>query len=436
MKHYIFLFLGASLLLSLQQAQAQNAQKFSVDGITIILKPTVKDIINVSVYYRGGVTNYDADKAGIEAMALAGTAECGTKLYSKDAFKNKADKYGININGSSTYDYGTVNLNCISKYFDEGWSLLAEAIKNPVYNENDFNLLKEKLITGVKARESNPDNKILRMAVSNTFKGTPYTIDPDGEVSTLTNLTANEVKNYYYNTLLNKNRMFIVVAGKISKEEITRKVKEAFDGLPSKPYAAYTYHTPDIRTDSPNTESRKLATNYIIGVFNAPAFTSDDYVTGRIAVGVLSDNLFTEIRTKRNLSYAPYATAGVREMPYDYMYVSTTDPKASVEVMVNELNRLKTKGFSQKELNGIKNLFITSNYMKQESTDRMAASLGTAEILGNWKMDEQLVGKIQKVTPAGMTNVFNKYIHGINWNYLGDEKAADEAKEAFNMPIK
>ena len=75
MKHYIFSFLGAGLLLCLQPAQAQNAQKFSVDGISIILKPTVKDIINVSVYYRGGVTNYEADKAGIEGAALAGTAE-------------------------------------------------------------------------------------------------------------------------------------------------------------------------------------------------------------------------------------------------------------------------------------------------------------------------------------------------------------------------
>jgi predicted Zn-dependent peptidase len=274
------------------------------------------------------------------------------------------------------------------------------------------------------------------MAVVNTFKGTPYAIDPDGEINTVTNFSVDEVKGYYYNTLLNKNRMFIVVVGKISKDDISGRIKKAFGDLPSKPFSAFAYRTPEITSNTLNIEPRKLATNYIIGVVNAPSFTSNDYTANRLAVSSFSDNLFTEIRSKRNLSYAPYAVSIRLEMPYNYMYVSTTDPKASVEVMVNEINRLKTKGFSQKEFNDIKNLFITSNYMKEESTDRMADALGRAEILGNWKMDEEFIGRIQKTTPEDMTHVFKKYIKGINWNYLGEEKAANEARDAFNMKVE
>ena len=73
--------------------------------------------------------------------------------------------------------------------------------------------------------------------------------------------------------------------------------------------------------------------------------------------------------------------------------------------------------------------------MKEESTNKMAAALGLAEILGNWKMDEEFIGKIEKTTPADMTNVFKKYINGINWNYLGIEKQTDEAKDAFNLKV-
>jgi predicted Zn-dependent peptidase len=436
MKNFVFSFLSAVLLMISQTVSAQNAaQKFQVDSITVIMKPTVKDIINVSVYYRGGITNYSPEKAGIENLALAGAPECGTKLFSKDAFKNKADQFGINVYGSSTYDYGVISVNCIKKYFNEGWSLLEAAVKNPLYDEKDFDLLKQKVISGIKNADADPDSKILKMAVATTFKNTPYVIDPTGEVNTVTNLSAKEIKDYYYNTLLNKNRMFIVVVGKISKEEITKKIKNAFGGIPSKTYTASTYHTPEIISNSLNSEPRKLATNYIIGVVNAPLFTSGDFAVNRLAVSAFSENLFTEIRTKRNLSYAPHAMSVLQQMPYDYMYVSTTDPKASVEVMVNELNRIIRKGFSQKELTDTKNLFITTNYMKEESTDKMAAALGKSEILGNWKMDEEFVDKIQKTTPADMTNVFKKYIKGINWNYLGDEKAADEAKDAFNMKV-
>lgn len=424
-------------LISFQPLAAQsNAQKFTVDGIEIIMKPTVKDIINVSVYYRGGVTNYAAEKAGIENLALAGAPECGTKSFSKDAFKNKADKFGINVYGSSTYDYGMIGLNCISKYFNEGWSLLAEAVRNPVYNEKDFDLLKKQILAGIKNADADPDSKITKMAVTSTFENTPYATDPVGETNTVNDLSAREIKDYYYNILLNKNRMFIVVVGKISKEEFTSKIKKAFGDIPSKTYTSFAYHTPEITSNSVNIEPRKLATNYIIGVVNAPLFTSADYAANSLAVSAFSENLFTEIRTKRNLSYAPYAVSVRLKMPYNYMYVSTTDPKASVEVMVNEINRILTKGFSEKEFQDTRNLYITSNYLKEESTDRMAASLGRGEILGNWKMDEEFIGKIQKTTPADMTNVFKKYIKGINWNYLGDEKAADEAKDAFNMKVE
>ena len=435
MKRFLLSLMVAGICICCQPVSAQNAEKFTVDGITVIMKPSVKDIINVSVYYRGGVTNYSADMAGIENLALAGAPECGTKSYTKDAFKDKADKYGIDIYGNSTYDYGIINLNCISKYFNDGWELLSSAVKTPEFNENDFQLLKQKTLAGIKNEDADPDSKILKMAVNNTFKNTPYATDPTGETNTVTPITANDVKDYYYNTLLNKNRMFIVVVGKISKETITNKIKQSFSDLPSKPYKNYDYQIPEITSNSLHIEPRKLATNYIIGVVNAPVFTSNDYVANQLAFHAFSENLFTEIRTKRNLSYAPYAQTLKLEMPYSYMYVSTTDPKASVEVMVNEIKRIKTEGFSQKEFSDIKNLYITSNYMKEESTNKMAAALGLAEILGNWKMDEEFIGKIEKTTPADMTNVFKKYINGINWNYLGIEKQTDEAKDAFNLKV-
>lgn len=432
---YIVCFIIMSFVV-LNTSTAQNkTEKFSVDGISVLMKPTVKDILNVSIYYRGGVADYSADKAGLANLALSATTECGTKNYSKDAFKDKADEYGITISGFSTYDYGEINLNCISKYFNEGWSLLAEAVNNPAYDEKEFALLKQKIISQINNQESNPDSKINKMAVDNTFKDTQYETDPQGDTATVKNITAEEAKDFYYNTLLNKNKIFIVVTGKISKEDIMSRIKKAFSGMPSRSYQAPEYHTPEITANSLHIEPRTLATNYIIGVMNAPLYTSPDYVANRVAFATFSDNLFTEIRTKRNLSYAPYAYTVSHKMPFSIMYVSTTDPKASVEVMVNEINRLIKEGFSQKEFTESKNLYITSNFMKEESTSSLASSIGNAEILGDWKMSDEFIDKVQKLTPADMTTSFKKYIKGINWNYLGDEKAAKAAKDAFDMKV-
>ncbi len=69
--YFLFITLGA-----IAQSKATS---FDVAGIKVILKPTQKEIVNISVYFRGGVTNYAAEQAGIEHLALAATTECGTK---------------------------------------------------------------------------------------------------------------------------------------------------------------------------------------------------------------------------------------------------------------------------------------------------------------------------------------------------------------------
>ncbi|MBC8054476.1 MAG: insulinase family protein [Sphingobacteriaceae bacterium] len=420
---FLFITLGA-----LAQSRATS---FDVAGIKVILKPTQKEIINVSMYFRGGVANYPADKAGIEHLALAATTECGTKKYDKDLFKDREDAFGVEVGGSSGYDHGTISMNCISRFFNEGWGLFADAVVNPVFEEKELEMLKEKMISGIKQSEADPDDRIEQMTIQNTFAGSPYAIDPAGQEATLSKITAAEVRAYYYNQLLNKNRMFIVVAGKISREEVTKRIAAAFASLPSKPYMPFVYSFPKHSNAKILIEERALATNYITGSINAPAVSSSDYLPFRLAISAFSNRLFREIRTKRNLSYAPYASSVNRLMPYAFMYVSTTDPKTSVEVMIEELKDLRENGFSEEELSSGKSGFITNNYMKEESTGAIAAALGSAEILGDWRIADETADRITKVTLAEMNSVLKKYVNTIRWSYLGDKKLADEAADVF-----
>lgn len=417
-------------------ATAQSATtSFTVGGITVIYKPTQKQIINVSVYFRGGVNNYTADKAGIENLTISGVTECGTTKYAKDVFKDKADEYGISVYGSAGRDNALIGLNCISKYFNQGWDLLAQAVTNPVFEEGEFNKLKQKVLAGVKQSEGNPDSKLSDMAMQNAFAGTPYAINPSGTEESLGNIKAADAKDYYYKTLLNKNRMFIVVVGNISKADITAKISAAFASIPALPYQPQALQAPVFKGNTINTVERQVATNYITGMMNAPVYTSADYIPFRLAFASLSDKLFTEIRTKRNLSYAPAAYARGGAIPYSAVYVTTTNPKAAVEVMVNQVNELKKNGFTEKDLKNSKALFITSNYMKDESTNAIAASLATAETLGNWKIAEAIPNLINSTTQTQMTAAFKKYITGIKWNYLGIKKQAEEASAEFNLPV-
>jgi predicted Zn-dependent peptidase len=423
------LFTGLSL-----GAFAQSATtSFMVDGIKVIYKPTVKDIVNVSMFYRGGVTNYPAEKAGIEDLALQATTECGTKKYNKNAFKDMQDKYGIDIGGSSGYDYGHIRFQAITKYFNEGWDLFSEAVMNPTFESREVELIKVKQITEIRQSESSPDARVEDLARKQAFENTPYAIDPSGEENIIAKTTAAELKAYYQQ-ILNKNQMFLVVVGKISKEELIEKIKKSFASIPSKAFTAYTYQAPVFKENKLFTEERELATNYLTGIVNAPTMASDEYVPYRLAINILSGNLFTEIRTKRNLSYAPGANTTNLQMPYASVYVSTTSPVESASIMLDQMKVLKMQTVTAESLTNLKNEFFTSSYIKEQSSGALATSLGQAEVLGGWKLAEELPGKINAVSKEQIVAAAQKYIHGINWSYLGDPKLV-KTSEVFKISV-
>jgi predicted Zn-dependent peptidase len=98
--------------------------------------------------------------------------------------------------------------------------------------------------------------------------------------------------------------------------------------------------------------------------------------------------------------------------------------------MVDEVNRLKQEGFVEGELQDAKSTFITNNYLKEESTSAIASSLGNAEVLGSWKLADEMPDKVSKTTLKDLNNSL-QYIKGIKWSYLGDKKLFDQALPVF-----
>lgn len=173
-------------------------------------------------------------------------------------------------------------------------------------------------------------------------------------------------------------------------------------------------------------EDRKLATNYIQGILNAPAPGSADWTAMKIATRILSDRLFVEIRTKRNLSYAPYAFLASNKNSYMGMYVSTTDPAASVQVMTDEVKKIRKVGFTEQELKNKKEEYLTGFYMNLQTNSALNGMLGTNENLSSWKEVMTVLEKVKNLSVEDLNTTFRKYSTSIQWIYLGDTSQLDE----------
>jgi zinc protease len=421
-KLMIVLLLLCAIVLGLQAQQETTA--FDADGIKVIFRPTTKNVINVRLYFRGGVTNYTAGQAGIENIALDATTKCGTAKYNAAAYRDTSDKYGITSYGTSELDFGYVQVNCISKYFDKGWDLFSAAVMDPVFEQNEVKLLKDKVIRNIMDDESDPEVYLDQLQMQNAFANTPYAINPLGSEESIRGLTTDEMKNYYH-SILNKNRVFIVIVGNVTKQEIFEKVLLSFGNMPSRPYNPVDLKMSPLGDNRVFTENKQLKINYVGAVLNSPEFTNLNYVPFRMGISGLSGNIYYNLRTRLHLSYSASAGTFQLKAPCTMMYAATNNVQAVIDEMYRLLKNIKDEGVNEEWLQHIKNSYVTKSYINDQSASSITNTLGRAEILGGWQYAEDLPKLAQMTTVNQVNNALNFYLGGMRWTFLGNPEAFD-----------
>jgi zinc protease len=423
MKRYIYVLLIAVAAGSVKPAIAQQkAYETMVDGVKVIVQPSGNDIVEVQTIIKGGVQNYPATKIGIESMAMSALTECGTLKHDKNSFKNQLEKISATVYGGSNKNYSFIRLNCIKGDFETAWPLYTEAITMPKFEPKEFERIKQDAITELKSEESQPDIAIDKYADKIAFAGRDYAKDPSGTPAIIQKLTPAETKAYYQ-SVLTKSRMLIVVVANLDRADIEAKVKTMLASI--KQGAPFDLKKSFFRVykNTFSSENRELATNYVEGVTSGPTPGTPDFDAFNVAMRIFADRHFLDIRTNNGLSYAPSAWFSSGATSAARFSVSTTEPNKYIAVFDKLVDKIKTQGFRADEVADMKVTYLTSFYYKNETNSAQAASLAANEVLhNNWRRSLTLVNDVKKLTAEQVSDAFRKYIGNIVWVYQGDIK--------------
>ncbi|WP_299358893.1 pitrilysin family protein [Mucilaginibacter sp.] len=401
-------------------AQTINtATSFDVGGIKVIFKPSQKKVINVGIYFRGGVTNFSKEKAGIEQFALRGAVECGTQNYTANALRDTSDKYDIYFSGASSFDYGFIQLNCISKYFDKGWDMFADIVMNPTFQAGEVQLLRNKIISDNKLMGSRPIVDVSKILLLNAYKGTSYGIDPYGTDATLNNITAADIKDYYNNVLLSKEKLFIVVVGNITKDELKEKILLSFGNIRSKQYDQPFYEAPVLSGNKIITQQKNIPSNYVSAMSNAPIVKSPDFIPFKLGVAALSATLYYNL-TKAQLVNTINADCSTMQMPHMVISLVTNTPQQAIDEIVKTIKNLQRTGVNEEWLARLKNAFIITSFINQQSNLAVTENLALSEIDSNWQYADDFPQLVYMASVEQVNNALNTYITGLTWSFLGD----------------
>lgn len=401
-------------------AQDNKPYDMTVNGVKVIVVPSGNEIVQLDLVFKGGVQNYTADQAGIEKLAMTALTECGTVKDDKNSFKNKLDEVDARIYGSAGKDASHFQLNCIKSDFESVWPLYVDALTAPRFDPREFDRIKQEAINSLRESESNPDASLQKMAMQTAFKGMDYAKFPGGTIDNIQKITVQQTRAYY-STLLTRSRIFIVVVGDFTKEELVKKITSLTAKIPQgKPFVLKRAgYSPKQNTFV--ALPKENATNYIMGISSAPQANSKEYYPAALASGLFYQRMFLEVRTNNGLSYAPaaYITSGLT--PYSAMYVTTKDPDKYIAVARNLVDQLKNQGFPADDVQNMKNTYATRQYYMNETNASLCSMVANSELTqGDWHKAFTLKEDLRPVTPADVNKVFNKYIGHFTWVYQGN----------------
>jgi zinc protease len=405
--------------------QAGGATKFQVSGIPVILKPvTANDVVAVRLYIRGGSANLSPSNAGIENFMLE-TASHGTARYSKDAFNERLTETGTSISSDAGYDYSSMALQGVRQHWNEAWDLFTEAALKPTFPASEVELVRAQLVDALKRIPDDPDTYLTYLADSSLYAGHAYAVPPGGTPASVGAITRDALAAWHKQRFTREN-LLLVVVGNVSRADLTQKIESTFGKLPASGGSAV--RAPRLSAVRPDVMvvKRELPTNYIAGYFAAPPPSDPDYAALRVATDILSDRLFEEVRTKRNLTYSVGAGLSNRAANRGSLYVTAVEPDTTLKVIFTQVRRLQHEPLPQSTLAENVNTFLTEFWIGQQSNMGQAQQLGLFELLGGgWQNLSRFVDAVRHVTPADVERVATLYMQHARFAVIGDPAKID-----------
>ena len=405
--------------------QAALVSEFDVNGLKVLLKRREGSLtVAAGLFIRGGAANINAQNAGIETLMLSVATEASAN-FPRERMRTELSRMGTVIGSSSNNDYSVLSLATTRMHFDRSWQIFTDVALRPSFTKEDVALVQQRQVVSLSDDTDNPDVYLQKLQERVAYAGHPYLNNTSGTPETVGKLTPEDLRAYH-TKLMETSRLLLVIVGDLNPAEVKDLVANSFGKLPRGNYKVEAM--PQLAFDKSTVEvtPRELPTNYVQGLFTAPALTSPDIYAMRIASSLLRDRVFEEVRVKRNLSYAPDAFLRTQAANVGGLYVTAVDANQSIRVMLSEISRLQNEQVGADDIHAVIAQYLTTYYLGQETNAAQAGELAQYELIGGgWRNSVDFLEKLTAVTPADIQRVSQKYMKNIRFVVLGNPRSID-----------
>lgn len=385
----------------------------------LIIEDHKVPLATFQIWYRIGSREETSGKTGLshllEHMMFKGTPRYGSKVFSKIIQRNG----GVD-NAMTSRDYTMYFQTMSSDRIGLSVELESDRMTNLILDEKE--VLSERDVVKEERRmryDNDPQNALFETLMANAFMAHPYRRPVIGWMQDISEIRRDDLYKHY-KAYYSPNNAFIVIAGDVDPEEILKKIKTDFGGINKT-------ILPDRNiTEEPEQSGEKrfylkkeAEISSVIMGHHTPRFPHEDSFALDVLSSILSGGKSS--RLYRSLVYdkkiALEAGADYDGMHIDpllfFFWVNAApgkDINEAEKALLSEISTIKDTPPTEREVQKAKNQIEASFIFSQDSLYRQAMNIGRFEILGGWRLMEDYLEGIRKVTPADVRRVAQKYL--------------------------
>lgn len=391
--------------------EPQFHRKVLDNGMTVLFEKRDLPVVSVAFAVRMGALNETEEEKGlshfIEHMLYKGTPTRNAKKIAEEIERNGGD-----LNGFTSENITAYWCKMPSKHLNVALNVLSDMVKNPVFDEKEFEKERKVIFEEIKMYRDNP-----RMHVFDEIKGImyekPFGMKVSGTFESMSKIDRKKMVRKFHEIYRTGN-LVLAVVGNADFSELCRFCEKNFpdnDGEIPKPAIK-------LRKGQKIEKRKGIDQANLIFSYHSPTAQSDEIYTAEVLIalmaGGMSSRLFSEIREKRNLAYAVKGSLeATNDFSYSQIYIGTTKENVDKvrELIIKEFSDV-ARNLSSKEFESIKEQLIGQYQISMEDSQTQMVNLLMDEMDGDASEFYEYEGKIKKVRLEDVKRLADKVAKG------------------------
>ncbi len=347
----------------------------------------------------------------------------GTKKRSSRKIKQDVEGSGGSLNAFTSEECTCYFAKVVSKKFAVALDVLADIVINPILKQKDIEMERNVIKEEIRRQFDNPSQLVHLIFDELFFPSHPLGFPVAGVESSVSSITRTDLANYRRSSYSGRN-LVITAAGNVKHNDVLSEVKRHFGKCGAGRVGKFSRVKIRQRAPRVKVEKKDLQqTHLCLGVHSFPFNHPDKYALGVLNVilgGNMSSRLFEEVREKRGLAYSigsfvrSYADTGAFIISAG---VDAAKTQEAVDVVLGEMNKLKKKDVSSRELNRAREFYTGQLLLAMEDTNNRMLWMGESMLsLGRLLTVEEILEGVRDVEFSDVKRVAEKLFTGGNLN--------------------